>query len=854
MDNIRIAILSPYDEVCTYMDNRAPKAMHYYDDELHEYLKGTANTYTFKTDAKHEDSIHLTEGNKLSFRYRKKDYYLNIMSVRRNEYVVEVEAYSLNFELLNEHKVAYKAANAMTFEQYLSVFDYEKVVTVIINEVSTKSIKNEWTGTDTMLARLYSLGNLFGAEIEFIPKLNDDYSLDRIILNVYQAHTDNVQGVGTDRSDRVLRFGKNIKGVTKTSDITELYTLIYPFGKDGLTVASLDKTEYDSEGRIEYHSPAGDRNIYAVLARDRFPSNTTSHVNNRYIARPWDYNTDNVNVLYGQALAELKKNCVPQVKYEVDGYFDTNIGDTVTIADDEFNPPLYLRARVTEQLRSFTDPSQNKTTFDNFKELQSEIDPSLLAAVSALIEANKTYTCSIISNNGIIFKNGQGSSILTASIRDGGKDMTDSLIIRWEKDGAALSTGKSITVNASDISVKAVYRYKAVDAAGIIRGAYEVTVSDLEDGKTQYLHIKYSNDGGKTFTGNNGEDPGKWMGYYVDFTQVDSDNPNMYSWVKVEGPKGEQGTQGPQGEKGDSGGKGDKGDPMGILELPTEPPTKYEGMLWKHTGTVGGFIHNSIYRWTGSSWALFKFKADNIEVDSLSAICANLGTVNAGKINGVEINSSEFRSDFIAGISTHTRAVGTATVRDGKVNIEYEIQGNATTPDWVKGQTGSTWMDYSGVWFVTRDLNGTVTDSMVISPATINQRAPNNHAASHTGYGVGTTVNYGHVKTRNDLSASSYVAGESLSSYQGYLLNNKITSLCTSVVTKGRVTVQCTNSTWLNIAAVPSYNSGNRYYCIVNCSTVPLSGYVRNDGRIIAYGPTVFNGTSYTVDYLVFIS
>lgn len=32
--------------------------------------------------------------------------------------------------------------------------------------------------------------------------------------------------------------------------------------------------------------------------------------------------------------------------------------------------------------------------------------------------------------------------------------------------------------------------------------------SNGEDGKTSYLHIKYSNDGGTTFTGNNGEDPG----------------------------------------------------------------------------------------------------------------------------------------------------------------------------------------------------------------------------------------------------------------------------------------------------------------------------------------------------------
>ena len=67
-----------------------------------------------------------------------------------------------------------------------------------------------------------------------------------------------------------------------------------------------------------------------MQARDRFPSNTVS--DGRYILKRWSYDTDNVNVLYGQALAELKKNCVPQVTYEVDGYFDTGIGDTVVIA------------------------------------------------------------------------------------------------------------------------------------------------------------------------------------------------------------------------------------------------------------------------------------------------------------------------------------------------------------------------------------------------------------------------------------------------------------------------------------------------------------------------------------------
>ena len=70
MERVRIAVLDAYDNVLAFMDNGAPKALHYYEDELHEYLKGTANTLTFCAGAKHEDAQYLVEGNKLSFLYR----------------------------------------------------------------------------------------------------------------------------------------------------------------------------------------------------------------------------------------------------------------------------------------------------------------------------------------------------------------------------------------------------------------------------------------------------------------------------------------------------------------------------------------------------------------------------------------------------------------------------------------------------------------------------------------------------------------------------------------------------------------------------------------------------------------
>ena len=85
------------------------------------------------------------------------------------------------------------------------------------------------------------------------------------------------------------------------------------------------------------------------------------------------------------------------------------------------------------------------------------------------------------------------------------------------------------------------------------------------DGKTSYLHIKYSDDGGKTFTSNNGETPGNYIGTYTDFVADDSTTVSKYTWAKIKGEtgakgdKGEQGLQGLQGEKGEQGIPGKPG-------------------------------------------------------------------------------------------------------------------------------------------------------------------------------------------------------------------------------------------------------------------------------------------------------
>ena len=597
MDNIRIAILSTNNTPVAYMDNGHKKSMHYWNDDLHEYLQGTANTYTFTVSAKHQDAENVTAGNKVAFIHKGKSYYLNIVNTEQTEETITATAWSLSFELINEDAGEYKAGKAMSFEEYLAVFDAERTLKLGLNEVSDKRITNEWTGTTSVLKRLFSLANVFSAEIEFETVLNRDYSLKEIVLNVYRKHSDTDSGVGEYRNDIVLRYGKGITGIRKTTDAEKLYTCIQPTGKDGLTINGLDKKEYDENGRLEYFTDGAI--IRAPQARDRFPSNIVNK-EDAYILMRKEYDTDSKDKLYSMALSDLKTASEPVVTYEVDGYFDTNIGDTVRMQDQEWTPVLYLQARVSEQVRSLTNPKTAKTVFTNYKELTSEISDSLLQRMQDLINKNKVYTCSISTNNGIIFKNGIGSTTLTAYAYDNGVDVADKLQFRWSKDGTEFYVGKSVTVNATDVDTKAVYSFEVMEN-GIKRGYYEVTIADLmdgedgkdgeqgpqgekgeqgeqgppgpqgapgldgiqgpkgdqgipgkdgRDGKTQYTHIAYANsaDGRTDFSVSDSNR--EYIGMYVDFIPNDSTDPTKYAWSKIKGANGENGTPGKPGADG----------------------------------------------------------------------------------------------------------------------------------------------------------------------------------------------------------------------------------------------------------------------------------------------------------------
>ncbi|MEO5297689.1 hypothetical protein V4S36_11280 [Enterococcus cecorum] len=471
----RIAIRDSTDSYnIGFFDNT--NGIKYHSADLEVYAQGSAFL-----DLKYYSKTQIVDvGMRLAFVFRNKDYWMTVTSVsRESEYEYQVEARSLSLEALREVRSSYKASRNMTFEEYLNVFDPEHSIRLNVNTISNRSRKLEWTGEDTILARILSIATKFDAEIEFETELNDDYSLKEFRLNVHALNE-----LGKDRTGTPFRISNSqLKLIKFKSSIDEFYSAIRGTGKDGLTISGLDKKVYDDEKKLLFYTSGG--TIYAPQARDKFISITNKKTSDGYIVREFD-NTqhETKEALYAYMLGELKKHCEPQIDYTIDGYIDADVNDKVLLIDDKYTTDdLMLTARVAKQKWSLIDKLQgnNRTELSNYVRVYSEIADELITRMNALIEANKVFDVQILTSNGYSFKNGFGETTLTARVMDGPREVTNEFSVNWYRETDLIGPDASITVQASSINEKVVYRIIAYKD-GVERGRSELTLINVNDG------------------------------------------------------------------------------------------------------------------------------------------------------------------------------------------------------------------------------------------------------------------------------------------------------------------------------------------------------------------------------------
>lgn len=533
-----------------FIDNDKQSTLNYYDDTWTRNLETGSSTFEFtvfkkaiQSDTTRQKTYnYLNEKAFVSFKYNGKSYVFSVMTVEENEQTIKCYCENLNLELINEYANPYKATKAMSFVEYCNAMDLLNFthLSVGINEISDQKRTLEWEGQDTKLARLLSLATKFDAEIDFDTYLNDDSTIKAFKVNVYHEYDDTHQGVGRVRNDIQLTYGKNLSSIKRKIDKTGIYTMVRPTGKgktkgaDGnevetvVTIAGLSAwSENNADGVREFYQNG--EALYAPLAAQMYPSTFTSGTqSDQWIRKDLEVDSDDPTVIRAAGIANLRKNAYPAISYEVDGFLDVEIGDTVKIYDDGFNPILLLKARVSEQKISFTNPASNKTTFANFKALENALSDGIQAAFERLFEASKPYLIKLSTDNGVIFKNQIGQSLVTPTLYKGGKPVTTGVTWRWSLDGD-VTTGMTYTVHGADVT----------DTATLTVSAYigndEVAVDEISfvnvlDGQTAIIHWAYSDnaDGTDLTSSDNGQ---RYMGHYSDYTQADSTDKAKYTWA-----------------------------------------------------------------------------------------------------------------------------------------------------------------------------------------------------------------------------------------------------------------------------------------------------------------------------------
>ena len=466
-----------------FVDNSKKNTLNYYGDTWTRSLQTGSSTFeftVFKKAIKSDTALNkayqfLNERAWVSFKYKGRSYIFNVMTIEEDEQTIKCYCENLNLELINELANPYKATKSMTFVEYCNEFgilNYSHL-SIGINEVSDKKLTLEWSGQETKLSRLLSLANRFDTEIEFDTQLNADSTIKKFCINVYHENDEDHQGVGRIRNDIHLKYGNNITSINRKIDKTGIFNSIRPIGKrtvknegkedteEVVTIQGLndDWKKFNKDGICEFYQIGA--YLVAPISMQLYPSTFSQSTGNldQYTRKDFTYDTDNPKKLRELAYKELKKHCYAAITYEVDGYVDVEIGDTVKIHDSGFAPLLTIQARVSEQKISFSNPSSNKTTFSNFKALENQLSDGIKEAFERLFEQSIPYDIKLSTDNGIAFKNGQGQTVVTPTLMRGNKVINSGW--RWVVDGVIKATSSSYIVRASDISQKMVLTVSA---------------------------------------------------------------------------------------------------------------------------------------------------------------------------------------------------------------------------------------------------------------------------------------------------------------------------------------------------------------------------------------------------------
>lgn len=408
--------------------NNSGNAMPYYDDIHTQSVEGVG-AFQFLVPTVHEDSKHIQDLYYVAKQDKDgKPVLFTIMEIQdvhvSGGTYKEVYCEESGIELINEDVHEYKAPKAMTIEEYFNKFLNGTGWQVGENEIDTSTRTLTFEESENILARLFRIANSFGVELSFEPVFTG--------TKVTKRYVHILRRLGEDKGKR-FAYSKDITEIRRISHSREVVTAFRGVGKtdDKGVTTTFKNLEYD-DGNI--YTEKGSEYLYNRKALEDFGQV------GKNIHRRFEYETGDPKELLTRTITASKNAQAPSVTYEMSvvlletlaGFEEekVRIGDTVKVVDFTYSPALTLEARVMSLETSDTDPSKDKCTLGNFKLVESNISPELLAMQSKILRKEATW-------------DSVGESIFKDTIQPENPEIdqlwlntniTPNLLMRWDGD------------------------------------------------------------------------------------------------------------------------------------------------------------------------------------------------------------------------------------------------------------------------------------------------------------------------------------------------------------------------------------------------------------------------------------
>ncbi|MDQ0976608.1 phage minor structural protein [Neobacillus niacini] len=577
--------------------NSNPYSLPYYNDIHTENLEGV-NTYEFQVPSDHADAkLILVEGHVIIRNLDGEHILFTIKEVadgndsgrRIKSVFCEETAIS---ELLSDVQRP-QAFESVTLETVASSVIANTVGWTFSDIPLTDSYTVEFQDYITVLEALRQLMVTYSKEMYFTVQLNG--------TKIVAKHINIVDERGTKTNVR-FDYSYDLKGISRTENSSNIVTALVGVGKgdnDGVRVNLVTQPAF-VDGDL--YKEAGADWIGSTSALQRWGKNGRHRFGvyiDDEADTPVELERRTKKELEKRITPDLHYSASVATFERLTGYEakKTRLGDTVLINDKSFEPAIVINGRVMEVKRSYTRNDMDELDLGKYKPVTLSANTTIRDLQNIVSRSQQKWGVSSegvlnytwiryaddSSGNGMsespegktyigiapnklsptpstnqidyswsLIKGIDGSDGQTpikgvdyfdgVDGINGTNGVSSFLWVRYSQnaDGSAMTTSPTnakyvgVATTTTDTAPTAITAYKW----SLMKGTDGIAGEDGVDGQTSYLHVKYSNDGGTTFTTNSGEDVGIYIGTYVDFNITDSTSVSAYKWNKVRGDDG----------------------------------------------------------------------------------------------------------------------------------------------------------------------------------------------------------------------------------------------------------------------------------------------------------------------------